>query len=589
MALISQDYLDRLNAATDFESLVRQFVPDLKRAAGAELTGKCPFHKEKTPSFSINTQKNVYLCRGCGESGTPSKFLAKKTGMPFREAVERLARLASFPLPDEITDTKAAARHADQQEIFAVLDRAATLYRDALKDSPEARAYLAKRGVTTPAIERFGLGFAPAGGMLLRNNMKDVPLDLMQRAGLVCISEFNPGEAREWMNYRITFPIRNGSGRTIGFGGRSLSRNPQRKYINTTESPVFKKGSELYGMFEAGAEIRKRKSVIVTEGYLDVVVPSGHGVGNLVCAMGASLSAPAIARLFAAADHVIFCFDADAAGRRAAMRMLPILAPLIDERHRASFALLPEGMDPDDYVLKNGAPAFEEFIGKSVPMSKYLIGEYSSRHDMGSVEGKALFAAEVMEVIHQVRAPTYQSLLIEAVRGVVGPATPLPSNEAGVMLRAGDELEIEPKRGPYTVAQPAPSPRPSMRASSSAASDPKLVLSFVSIALRDPQAFRYFDPEWLRYVKLNDDEANAVRAIAAVAGDVQDGEQLLARLAGTPAEHYLRQAQQAPQVQCGVDPIGDLHDMIQFLVQRHQWALKTQRLWSAPKTPAPAP
>lgn len=542
MARISQDYIDRLNAATDLEMVVGEYVK-LKRSGG-ELLGLCPFHSESTPSFSVNTEKNVFLCRGCGEAGTPTMFLTKVSGMSFHEAVEKLSQAAGMPIPAPEHNARESAAHAHQQALLGVISEARGHYREALKASPEAQAYLAKRGVTHAMIERFGIGFAPHN-TFLSEKMPHVAPALLKEAGLIYESQFNPGEVRDQMVRRVIFPIQNTSGKTVAFGGRALARDAKRKYLNTPETPLFKKGSELYGWFEAANAIRKSKTVIVTEGYLDVVVPSGNGIQPVVSAMGTTLSAATLVRLFGQAEHIQFCFDADTAGRRAALKMLETIAPLVDDTHKASFALLPEGFDPDDYVLKHGTEGFEKFMREAAPLSKYMINEFSQRNDMTSAEGRARFAVETMAIVNATRAPTYQALLKNEVRKVVGPDIPLP---------AAGSLPVSGPRAPMPMSAPAPIASMARRGRLpqgapelmppvvQAGLKQPLAVQFLAAILRDPTVLSVLDVESLRAAAVEKADIEILILAAEHARRAPDTEHLVASLRGTVAESMVDRA-----------------------------------------------
>lgn len=445
--MIPEEYLRELDSATDIVGVIGEYV-SLKKA-GSEYVGLCPFHNEKSPSFGVNSGKGVYLCRGCGESGNAVSFLMKTQGLSFPETVLSLAKKAGMPAPSPTTpgQWRDDSKYVRLQE---VLDQAAQIYRSELVESKQAMSYLQTRGVNADMIEKFGIGYAPRNGEILRQRMKNVTERELIDAGLLYKSEYYAGKMMEWMNHRVVFPIHNASGKPIAFGGRSLVPDPKRKYINTPETLLFKKGSELFGLFQGSSEIRKNNQVIVTEGYLDVVIPSGSGVGNVVAAMGTGFGQDNLKKLFRMADSVVFCFDGDSAGQNAALRSMKIAAEVVDEKKRCKFAFLPGGLDPDEYVRNFGAEEFRDLISKSQPMSKFMVSHYVSKNDMTCAEGKASFARDAMDVIERVQAPILKALMVEDVRSIIGPNIPLPGFTPGSEAVVPTPIAV-PKRSALAI------------------------------------------------------------------------------------------------------------------------------------------
>lgn len=446
MARYSDEFLESLNEATDIVGVIGQYVK--LRKAGAEYKGLCPFHNEKSPSFGVNPAKGVFTCRGCGEKGNAAQFLVMHTGRNFRDVVAELAQRAGIALP---TDDNPAQNRQDTEitRLTNILQRADKFYRDQLPKNPEAMSYLEARGVTPAMIERFGIGYAPGSGHALRQALQDVSERDLIAAGLALKSEFRDNTVIEYLRDRITFPIASTSGKTVAFGGRKLQDSAGGpKYLNTPETLVFKKSAQLFGLHQAASAIRKSGKVVVVEGYLDVVVPSGHGIENVVSPMGTAFSAAALKKLFTMANEAIFCFDGDKAGRTAAFRALEISAEGVDDEHRTRYAFLPEGKDPDVYVLEQGADSLHELISKAEPMSKFLMREFASRNDMTCAEGKAQFAVDTMSIIERIPAPTLKALMIEDVKSLLGPNIPLPGVTPGIPAVKPTPL-VEPARSGF--------------------------------------------------------------------------------------------------------------------------------------------
>jgi DNA primase len=523
MARLPDSYIDSLVAATDIVSVIGNSIK-LKKS-GEQFLGKCPFHSDSSPSFSVHPGKKVYLCRGCNATGNVINFVQDFENIGFREVVEKLAKAANMPIPRN----NAEQMHFEKQqgEILSVLERAQSLYVEELKKAPEALEYLRGRGLDDDTIARFGIGYAPTGGKFLLSSMPGVTEDLLARAGLSRKSEFHNGEMQDWMKYRITFPIRSASGRVIAFGGRTMVKDQKsRKYINTPETMVFKKGNELYGYFEAAADIRKRNTVYVAEGYLDSVIPSGHGVRNIVSAMGTALTPMAIERLFKVAETIVFCFDGDDAGRLAAYRAMANSASLIDSMHSVRFAFLPDGVDPDEYVIAHGAPAFEKLVGEnSVPLSKYIISQFSRNNDLSSAEGKARFASQCMDIVNLIKDPMLRGLISDEVRTAAGAGVAVP----GVNAPANAPLVLqEPvrRRGFQNLREKSFSNAPSSAAHKNNApivvappSEEDLMrpaTQIMSIFVLKPQFAAFFEADWLMLVNSSDEEIAAVTKMVDV-------------------------------------------------------------------------
>lgn len=527
MARLPQQYVDDLVAATDIVGIISASIP-LKKS-GIEYVGKCPFHADSTPSFSVSPQKGVFLCRGCGATGNAIKFIQDYEGTGFRDIIDRLAKENNMPVPTGSNEDNLIFKQ--QNEIFSLLDRAQKLYVEELYKSKEAMEYLKARGVDDDTIKRFGIGFAPGGGKFLQEKMPDISVGLLKKAGLVKESEFENSGLQDWMRYRVTFPIRNSNGKLIAFGGRILKENTKaKKYLNTPETMVFKKGNEMFGFYEASSQMRKRGRAIITEGYMDSVVPSGHGVQNIASAMGTSLSSVAIDRLFRTAEEVVFCFDPDEAGRRAARKALENAAPMIDARHSVKFAFLPEGVDPDEFVLEHGAEKFEsEIIGKALPMSKYIIAEFTARNDMKTAEGRARFAVDAMDIVNRIGDPMLVAILGEEIKAIAGAGVPVPGVNAPAEpieppqepVRRRGFANLRPKAVSQATAgeafndkqAPIPVPEPAKEDLEYKSTN------IVSIFLKDPALAAYFEAEWLLLSNAEDDEIDAVDAMIKIVND----------------------------------------------------------------------
>ena len=396
--MIPAGFLQDLLARVDIVDIVGRHV-ELKRS-GANHMGLCPFHAEKSPSFSVNATKQFYHCFGCGAHGDAIGFLTEHTGASFRDAVADLAQPLGMAIPDESLDPQQQQRalqaRVHQATLSEVLQRAAAHYRAQLKQHPAAVDYLKRRGLSGEIAKRFGLGYAPPGWHSLAGAFARYDDPLLVDAGLVVVQgDEDDAEHKRYDRFRqrIMFPIRSVKGEVIGFGGRVLDSG-EPKYLNSPETPVFVKGRELYGLYEARTALRSNDHVLVVEGYMDVVALAQHGFANAVATLGTACTAEHVLKLFRFTDTVVFSFDGDAAGRRAAGRALEAALPHATDLRSVRFLFLPPEHDPDSFVRDLGAAAFDEQIAKAVPLSRQLIEHASVGADLDTAEGRARMLAQ---------------------------------------------------------------------------------------------------------------------------------------------------------------------------------------------------
>ncbi len=389
--MIPQSFIQDLLARVDIVDVVGRYV-QLKKG-GQNFLGLCPFHGEKSPSFTVSPSKQFYHCFGCGAHGSAIGFLMEHRGLGYVEAIRELAQQAGLQVPES------AERNSDASSkvraLTDLLKQAEDYYRGQLKDSPAAIEYLKGRGLTGATAARFGLGYAPDAWQPLRAAVANYDDSRLVEAGLVIADE---GKRYDRFRGRIMFPIRNPRGQVIGFGARILGAG-EPKYLNSPETPVFRKGQELYGLHEARDAIRQSDRAIVCEGYLDVIQLSQAGFAEAVAALGTAVTSAHVSALLRATDHVIFAFDGDAAGRKAARRALEATLPVIADTKRASFVLLPEGEDPDSLVQARGAAAFEAELTRALPLSRFFIETLASGRSLGSPEDRAAIVAEAKPLL----------------------------------------------------------------------------------------------------------------------------------------------------------------------------------------------
>ena len=390
---IPQSFIQELLARADVVEIVGRYV-QLKKG-GANFMGLCPFHGEKSPSFSVSPSKQFYHCFGCGKNGNAISFLMEHVGMNFVEAVKDLAGQYGMQVPEEDVSPQDRARAAQQREKQAtltdVLEKAGEAYRKHLKGSPRAIDYLKGRGLSGEIARQFGLGYAPEGWRNLASVFPEYDDPLLAESGLVIVNE---DEDKRYDRFRdwVMFPIRNVKGECIGFGGRVLG-DEKPKYLNSPETPVFSKGRELYGLFEARNALREHGYVLVTEGYMDVVALAQLGFPNAVATLGTACTSEHVQKLFRFTDAVVFSFDGDEAGRRAARKALDGALPYASDVRTVKFLFLPAEHDPDSYIREFGRDAFSRYVSEATPLSRFLIEAAREACDLSTAEGRARMAS----------------------------------------------------------------------------------------------------------------------------------------------------------------------------------------------------
>jgi len=421
--MIPQDFIQQLLDRTDIVALVERYVP-LKKA-GANYQARCPFHNEKSPSFSVSPTKQFYHCFGCGAHGTAITFLMEHAGYSFIDAIKELAGQVGMQVPD---DGKRVAPEEDSRrdKLYERMEVAARHYRQALKTHVAAIAYLKQRGLTGETAARFALGVANDDWQPLATAFADYQDALLVEAGLVISNE---GKRYDRFRDRVMFPIRNERGQVIAFGGRIMQKG-EPKYLNSPETPLFHKGRELYGLFEHRRSIQHGDRVLVVEGYMDVVMLDQFGVDNAVATLGTAITSDQAARLLRLANEVVFAFDGDAAGRKAAWRALENSLPQARDGKLLSFLFLPDGEDPDSFVRAQGADAFRKLCDQAMPLSDFLFNELTDQTDLASQEGKVRLATLAQPYIAKLtQAPLLTRALRQRLDILTGLETPRPPGE----------------------------------------------------------------------------------------------------------------------------------------------------------------
>ena len=415
---IPREFIDELLARLDVVEVINRRVP-LKKA-GKDFKACCPFHNEKTPSFTVSRPKQFYHCFGCGVSGTAITFLMEFEHLSFPEAVEELAGEAGLEVPDT-----GPARSGDNPTLplLEILGEASRYYKDQLRSHSDASttiAYLKQRGLTGEIAAQFDLGYAPTGWDNLSSTAdNEEKLDLMVKAGL--ISKRESGGHYDRFRARVIFPIHDNKGRVIAFGGRLLDEG-EPKYLNSPETPVFHKGSELYNLHRARSAIAQQQMSIVVEGYMDVLALAQHGIDHCVATLGTATTTTHLQRLFRLAPSIVFCFDGDRAGRDAAGRALEIALPLLESGRQVSFLFLPDGEDPDSVIRDQGADTFRTLIESATPLPDLLFDTLLNQTDLTRMDGKARLATLARPLISRVPEGPLRELMQQRLSDLTGVA-----------------------------------------------------------------------------------------------------------------------------------------------------------------------
>ena len=510
--MIPESYIQELLHRIDLVDLIDGYV-HLKKA-GANYAACCPFHNEKSPSFTVSPSKQFYHCFGCGAHGTAIGFLMEYSGLGFLDAIKELSSRAGMQMPEE-----ESRRPDDGPRITTLTDamaRAAKYYYEQLKFSATAIDYLKGRGLSGEIAQKFGIGYAPDGWQNLGAAFDDYSVVELQQAGLVIKNE--QGRLYDRFRDRVMFPIMNQKGEVIAFGGRVMG-DGEPKYLNSPETPLFEKGREVFGLPQARAALREKNTAIVVEGYMDVVALAQHGVGNAVATLGTATTATHVQKLLRQVDRIVYCFDGDNAGRKAAWRALENSLEALPEQKSIGFVFLPDTEDPDSFVRKQGAEAFDRLITQAMPLSEFMLRELASHCDMTSAEGRARLVAEAKPLLTQLQTPLLRLQLVKRLAEASG----------------FSQAEVERLCDLRPIARPAP-----LRVQRQA---PSLLRPLLRLVLQKPE-FAARIP--LAALPANVAEARAIRSlcqtILAAQGAMPEYAAVLERLRGNEDEGILREA-----------------------------------------------
>ena len=426
---IPRAFIDDLLNRIDIVEIIDSRVPLKKK--GREFWACCPFHNEKSSSFSVSQNKQFYHCFGCQQHGNAISFLMDYDHMEFVEAIESLAATLGLDIPYEKGQAPTTAPDKGSDSIYATLQECTDYYLQQLKQHPEAIEYLKQRGISGETAKDFGIGYAPPGWNNLTGDRKQ-----LTEAGMLI--EKDNGQAYDRFRHRIMYPIRDRRGRSIAFGGRVIAAEDNPKYLNSPESPVFHKGSEIYGLFELKKAVQQIDQIFITEGYMDVIALAEHGVKTAVATLGTAINNDQIEKLFRTCKSLVFCFDGDSAGRKAAWRSLEQCLSSLKEGRLARFLFLPDGQDPDSYIQQHGKQDFQQQVDSASTLTEFLFTTLLSECNVKSLEGKSQFLDRLRPYFAQIPLQSLKDQILGEVEhqlsvkldnrllGLLGHEKPLP-------------------------------------------------------------------------------------------------------------------------------------------------------------------
>ncbi|GED21357.1 DNA primase [Halomonas halmophila] len=576
---IPQRFIDDLLARTDVVDIVSERVK-LKKA-GRNHSGLCPFHQEKSPSFTVSADKQFYHCFGCGAHGNALRFLMEYDRLAFPEAVEQLAGRLGLEVPREgDDDPRQQVRERKRKEGVNLLELAASFFRERMKmpEGESARAYLEQRGLSAEVVRDFGIGFAPAQWEAMRHHLggHGISEAVQIEYGLLVHRE-DSGRMYDRFRDRVMFPIRDMRGRTVAFGGRVLG-DAKPKYLNSPETPVFHKGRELYGLYEARQANSRLERVVIVEGYMDVVALAQFGIRNAVATLGTATTEDHLSRLFRVVDEVVFCFDGDRAGRQAADRALRTALPMMIDGRQARFLFLPEGEDPDTLVRREGADAFEDRVTCASPLSEFLFDQAAQGRDLGQIEERERYASQVLEAIGQLPEGMLKSLLLTELSRRTG--VDQSSFESMMMRHAGAAQEA-----PMETAAPVPpgeaGPVPSEAVGQAQGGSLGLMARALQLLVHEPGLAERL-PDNDDWCDQEQSDAQLCRQVVRLlkAGGYRSPQVLLAHFHGTPeGERLAELARREPLVPKGVRG-AELDNWVAYF-QRHRRQRSPQEEYDA--------
>ena len=560
---IPQSFIDDLLSRADIVDVVGASVT--LRKTGKNYSGLCPFHQEKTPSFSVEPDKQFFYCFGCGKGGNAIGFVMDYENIEYPQAIESLANSMGIEVPRE-----ESAQHQQQRELnqttFDVLQKTSTFYQQQLRQHPDKNSvisYLKDRGLSGEIARDFKLGFAPPGWQNLLEKLGSTSDDkkALLDAGLLIE---NPDNKRnpiyDRFRNRIMFPIRDRRGRVIAFGGRVIG-DDKPKYLNSPETPVFHKGEELYGLYEAKQKVRKLERILIVEGYMDVIALAQNDIHYCVATLGTATSTSHLQRLFKLVPEVVFCFDGDNAGRDAAWRALQQALPLMEDGRSARFLFLPDGEDPDSQVRKIGSKAFVSSIGEATQLAEFFFDNLCSQVEMESLEGRAKLGTLAMPLIKLFPAGLLRQLILDQLAKVTGADLDTLNKMSGDKATATDSHPYAPVEQARATDDPAISAKPKARSKIS-----HTCRKAVNLILLKPEIVKKVEiDESIKHLESNEIELLFEVIDLALNAPASSTHELLASIYGTPIGSQLIQLQDREQITPAAGIEKEFKEIVQYL------------------------
>ncbi len=574
--LIPQSFINDLLARTDILDVIDGRLE--LRKAGRNHLALCPFHNEKSPSFSVNQEKQFYYCFGCGATGTALTFLMEYEHLDFVAAVELLARQAGVEVPRE---QGSQPKGPDRTPLYELLQQCARYYQQMLRQhaqAPRAVDYLKGRGIQGVTVRDFGIGFAPPGWEGLQVALPDARAAQLEQVGMLIAND--RGGHYDRFRDRIMFPIRDSRGRVVGFGGRVLG-DEQPKYLNSPETPVFHKGQELYGLYEARRAVRQLSSLLLVEGYMDVVALAQAGFPNAVATLGTASGEAHFDKLFRTVPLVICCFDGDNAGREAAWKALQVALPALREGRQLKFMFLPDGEDPDSLVRKAGRAGFQAQLDGALSASEFLFQRLSKGLDLRNLDARAQLASLALPLLAQVPEGLFRTLLLQRL----GELTELTPERLQQALAQTGKPRNQPQ--PTGQAQPQPARRQTLAATSpQAAAQRALEANLLALAIQHPAYVRELDSHRQAQL-LGMGDSLLIQVLRFLVEQPEaDTASLLAYWMGTPAYGQLRQAAEREFLLSGPPLRAEFQDAVDRYLQQLSKATRQQLIQALQDNPA---
>lgn len=565
--LIPQTFIDELLTRTDIVEVIDSRVK-LKKT-GKNYSACCPFHNEKTPSFSVSPDKQFYHCFGCGVSGSAIKFLMEYEGLAFPDAVDKLAQTVGLDVPKEQASQQEIQKQQQQQPLFELMQQATQFFEQMLRSHPErhkAVDYLKGRGLSGKAAQFFGVGYAPAGWDNLQQALAPSTDKNLIKQLISCgmLIEKEDGRTYDRFRDRVMFPIRDIRGRTIAFGGRVLT-DEKPKYLNSPETPIFHKGNELYGLFEARKIRQKLTRILIVEGYMDVVALAEHGIHYAVATLGTATSEHHLRRLFKIVPEVIFCFDGDNAGRTAAARAMETVLPLLEDGLQVRFLFMPDGEDPDTLIRQEGKQGFEHRVNTSTHLPEFLFNHLKQQVDVDSLHGKARLDQLAAPLIYRLPHGILRTLMEKKL-----------DQELGTESVALEKLAVDPTPVSYSEPVYTPTEQPSATNNLLA----PLVQRAIFSVVQKPSLASAIDIEGIEAEHTNAQEQLLLKIIRKLQESPQESSiGLLIQWTGKPELAELRHLADANSL--GITPaLSEVTEVIKLIGARKlaaELALLTQR------------